>query len=257
MKRKQIIQRELKEIYNAPKPAKKRQFMEEYQKRKEERILRPVKEEGKEGIEKSAWQPVSICHMLAIQCTYLTKWVWVVTAAVLGISFYAGTMVWTQDWWVACASVPFLGMTAITASFRSQAWDMAQLEQASRFSLRSVVAARITILGTGNLLCLVVMCIWRNPAGGRQFLFLLAPYLLTSVGCLVITRRMKGREGIYASAGVASAVCCMEMVLHGNFSWIMEAQYTGWWLAATAGILALAVREIRRTITGMEELLWS
>ena len=96
--------------------------MEEYQKRKEERILRPVKEEGKEGIEKSAWQPVSICHMLAIQCTYLTKWVWVVTAAVLGISFYAGTMVWTQDWWVACASVPFLGMTAITASFRSQAW---------------------------------------------------------------------------------------------------------------------------------------
>lgn len=259
--RKQSIQQELKKLYKAPKPDGKRQFMEQYRKRREEQILGPVND-GKTGDARGRAgsfdrKPLSICHMMAIQCTYLTKWVWVVTAAVLGISLYAGARFQAEGWWAACACVPFLGMTAITAAFRSKTWDMAQLEQASRFSLRSIVAARIGILGMGNLLCLLVMCIWMNTAGGRQLLFLLVPYLFTSFGCLVITRRITGREGIYASAGVASAVSCMEMVLHGMFPWIMEKEYTNWWLAVAVGMLVLAIREWNRSITKMEELSWS
>lgn len=258
---KQMIRQELKEIYKAPEPAKKRQFIEQYKKRKEERTVRTVSHTGKEEAggrdETFSWEPLSVFHMLAVQCTYLTKWVWVVTAAVLALSFYAGTRLPSENWWVACACVPFLGMTAITAGFRSQTWGMAELEQASRFSLRSIVAARIGILGTGNLLCLFVLCLRPDTAGGRQMLFLLVPYLFTSFGCLAVTRRLKGREGIYASAGVASVVSCMEVVLHGIFAWMTEVRYTGWWLAAAGVMLALAVREFGKTMTRMEELSWN
>ena len=73
---------------------------------------------------------------------------------------------------------------------------MEELELATRFSLKSVLLARLCLVGSLHavlLLCLTLLCRGTGAASfGRTVVYLLVPYLLTAYGGLWLSRRLRG-----------------------------------------------------------------
>lgn len=120
---------ELKLAFDAPGPERKREFI---------RQLEP--------------QKVPSYRALFTQAAYIRKWVWCVSVivfatAILGAAFLPNTGIW-----LISGLTPLLALTIIAESGRSECYGMAELEMATRFSLRSVTLARLGILGIMELI---------------------------------------------------------------------------------------------------------
>ncbi len=92
--------------------------------------------------------------------------------------------------------LPFAALSTVTELHRSARCRMEELEMASRFSLKTLLLARLTLLGLGNLLLLCalfpLMTGWGQLPLAETGFYLLCPYCLTSLLCLMITRRFRG-----------------------------------------------------------------
>ena len=279
---KEKMLRTLKQAYEAPAPVGKQEFLERLEERKREVYAtgeygtRETYATGEYGARKTyatgeygAWETrraqafgerdgrISMFRMMAVQLTYLPKWVWGISAAIFFLAFWGSRYLPEEARWNICACVPFLGMASVEGSFRSLLWKMEELEMASRFSLQSILAARMAVLGFGNLLFLLFLAGCTGMLKGGQVLFFLVPYLLSSLGCLHAARRWKGKEGIYAGMGVAACVSLLALVLYGNFAWLLGARYLGWWLFMAGVLGILFLRESVQMIKKTEELLWN
>lgn len=142
---KQHLRQELKNVFDAPQPLHKRAFL---------RALEQPK--------------ISIFAFVLTQLGYIRRWVWIVSALVFVLSAAGAAGLPSDTVWVASALMPLLALTVVSESGRSQNYEMAELEMATRFSLRSVVLARLGILGMENLIVLVLLLPGRNRAAGRH-----------------------------------------------------------------------------------------
>lgn len=241
-KHKKRLIKELKQIYEGPKPEGKQAFLTE---------MRVRRENG------PRWPDIGRGHMLAVQLRYISKGVWALSLVIFFTILWGGRYVEEDLRWTVCAGIPFLGMVMILESFRSMACGMEELELSCRFSLKNVVLARMGILGCGNLLLLLAFAFFLKGRWVCNVLYFLFPYLLTSFGCLLATRRCRGREGLYVCAGIAVVVSCLESWINNSCKWMLEAEYTGFWLLAVGIFLALTVREGFHMIEKTEELIWN
>ncbi len=69
--------------------------------------------------------------------------------------------------WITAALLPFVALLAVTEGTRSAVYGMEELELATRFSLKSVLLARLCLVGSLHaalLLCLTLLC--RGDWGG-------------------------------------------------------------------------------------------
>lgn len=263
--RKQQLKEELKQICEVPKPVGKEAFLTQYRRLQEQALTgmtRSRKQEHEKPRQRQTQpfqeqyrRPMSLMRLVAVQLTYFSKWMWLLS----GIIFAAA--VWFQQvgelQWAVCACIPFLGMVTVEQSFCSPVFQMAELEQASRWSLKSVAAVRMGLLGAGNLVFLLALTLGTQDARGMQGLLFLVPYLMTSFGCLQVTRRLRGKEAVYAGAGVAAAVSCLQMVLYSKFVWLTHVSYSGLWLAVAAVLLGVTGKELGRILGKTEELVWN
>ncbi len=131
---KQHLRQELKNVFDAPQPLHKRAFL---------RTLEQPK--------------ISIPAFILTQFGYIRRWVWIVSALVFVLSATGAAGLSQDTVWVASALMPLLALTVVSESGRSQNYEMAELEMATRFSLRSVVLARLGILGMENLIVLSLL----------------------------------------------------------------------------------------------------
>lgn len=146
------------------------------------------------------------------------------------------------------AAMPFLAITATTESIRSAIYGMDELECAARFSLKSILLARMGIIGMENLLFAALTAIFEGGSFFQTMLYILVPYLVTVWGSFQIVRHVPGWEGIYSSAGLAVAVSMMTIFGRWNVKWIYGGRYFEWWLLAVAVLLCLTIRESRKII---------
>ncbi len=172
------------------------------------------------------------------QVGYMGKSVWVISAAVFILALWEMRRQ-TQDMpWAFSALTPFVALTIASENGRSEAYGMAELELAGRFSLKSLVLARMEIVGMANLLLLCALFVLAGKgdmaAVGRNGVYLLVPYLLTADCGLWIVRRVKGREGNYMCFGAAVLVSVAELLLRRNISFLFEAEAFFGWIAAFA-----------------------
>lgn len=157
--------------------------------------------------------------------------------------------------------MPFVAMTAVTENARSSLHYMAELEMASRFSLKSIVFARLAIIGIVHLLLLCLLTPFACREEGRTLLqsgvYLLAPYLLTTFLSLVCSRKIHGREALYACMGVAVMVSSLSIFLQEKMPVFYRKEYLCWWAAALLLLILPILWEYRRTIHQTEELIWN
>lgn len=221
----------LEQYFNAPKPSGKRAFL---------RSMEPRR--------------INVCHLLIIQARYIPKWVWLTCAPLFVFAWYAGRF--DQEFAVArlMALMPFLVMVSLTESMRSVVYGMQELELAAQFSLRSIVLARMGILGFANLLLLIVISVLLGQNTLKSVIFLLAPYLLTAFGNLMIVRRVAGKEGVFACAVFAFAVSGADLLLHTMMRTYFADRYLPAWFLLILLLGIAVVLEGRNTIKSICEL---
>ena len=231
------LKRALQTAFEAPPPARKREFL---------RAL--------------SGRPISFVQFVASQAAYIGKWTFAVSLLIFGAALAATRMVSKDSLWMLSCLTPFLAVCAVAENTKSKTCQIAELEMASRFSLRSVALARMFVLGGAHarLLCLLVL-LGRRAGAATVFetgIYLITPYLLTTAGGLWMVRRMKGRETAYACMGVAVMVSALLAVARTVLP-LYQGMCYPWWVAAFVLLGFLSALEYRKTLLKTEDCLWN
>lgn len=228
----------LKEAFEAPAPIRKQEF------------LRNIPR-----------QRVSIFSFMLSQAGYIRKWALVLSLFVFVLSLAGACFLEVNMLWVISAFMPFVALSAVTENSRSATYGMDELEMSSRFSLRSVVLARMGILG---VLHLVLLCLLMPLAYAHSMftflqvgVYLLIPYLLSDVVGLWITRIIRGKEGLYTCVGAAVCISVIHSLLTEKLVNILYTNYFEWAIAALLVLIFLCIKETKKMVRQTEELRWN
>uniref|UniRef100_UPI004056E112 hypothetical protein n=1 Tax=Agathobacter sp. TaxID=2021311 RepID=UPI004056E112 len=206
-------------------------------------------------------QDINLLRLAGMQAKYISKWVWIVSGLFCGLTYgIAHMMQETMEEkyisWIA-AMLPFLVMLSITESVRSYRCGMEELELSARFSLKSIVMARLFILGVGNLTVLVFVSLLLGAKAEFHMLYLLTPYFVTAGGGLFIVRNMRANENTFFCFLLAAAVSTAQMVLPWQFSELFLPGFLPLWAMVCIMGIAATIKESYRTIQMTEDLAWN
>lgn len=195
---------------------------------------------------------ISMWRFLVTQIAYLRKRTLVFTVLFL-LPALAGVRHTDRNiLWFASALIPFLGMLAVTESTRSTMFGMHEFEMAARFSMKSVMLARMSVLGLLDafvLCCLIPICrISGDILVIQTGMYLLVPYLLTVNISLCITRRFHGREALYGCLCAAVLVSGGTWTLHMFADFVYRFRYVHWWIILAVFLMGRMAQEIRYTV---------
>ena len=204
---------------------------------------------------------IGMLRFLLVQASYVRKATWILSGLILLLAIFVARNMRQDALWVVSASIPLLGLLAVTESTRSMTYGMSEFEMSTRFSLKSVVLARMSILGLINFA--VIAALTPLCRSGHDFsliqtgMYLMVPYLLTVNFSLWIARQVNGRETIYGCMCVAVIVSGMHICLHFVSDLIYQEIYTGWWIVLSVFLLIELAHEIHCTIKRTEVYTWN
>ncbi|MGM9660700.1 MAG: hypothetical protein ACI3WQ_08885 [Faecousia sp.] len=224
------------------------------------RAVSPPPPENKRAfLRKLPPQEAGLHLLLLTQIGFLRKWVWGVSALLFAAALAVSRRCSPESVWVFSALTPLLALMLTAESGRSEACGMAELEMAARFSLRSVILMRLTILGISNLLVLGGMTVLAARSRGffAAGVYLLTPFLLTAMVGSWLLRQHRGREGLYLCAGVCVLVSFAALLSGMNYPRIYQENSLCWWTAAALCFCIGAGKQYTQFVNGMEEVSWS
>lgn len=242
MKRKEKqLQEALKRFYEAPPPKEKGRFLEFLS----QELPSPGPGRG---------------SFLRVQAGYIGKWNWGISLAVLLAGIWAADSGSRELFQLIAAAVPFLALALAAETGRSARYGMEELELAARFSLKAVVAARMGILGIGNLMLLgILIPVWGDLEGNGLWqtgCALFIPYFLTAFLQLWVVRKFRGSENMYACFGITVLVSGLTTLQEQMAVWTFRIPGAVW-AALTVLLAAMALRESARYIKQAEEYVWN
>lgn len=228
------LKKELAIYFEAPKPVRKRAFVQQF------------------GMPK-----MNPCYVIFMQAKYISKWVWIAS-----LLFFGGAILLT---WVAepkyismfLGCIPFLVMFSVTESMRSYRYGMEELELSARFSLKSIVLARMLMLGIGNMVVLLGAVFVLRSSLQISIAYVMTPYFLTAGGGLWIVRRVRSKENNLYCFALAALVSASVWYLPWQFKAMYAAQNVWMWAGACIIGIVITVRESFRTIRMTEDLAWN
>ncbi len=232
----------LKGICQAPEPERKESFFLLLEER---------------GLVSGRFSVINHGEFLLRQFFYIGKWVWLWSGIILlGITAICCSSKGDYPF----ALTPLLAAGILVETGRSFRWKMAELEYTARFSLRSVMLARMFLLGTietaGLLAVILIVRPWYPFSLGRVFLYMMVPYLSAALSGSVYER--KHRSG----SGWGSIIICL--LSSGFFAvapyWIRslyDERNTIVWLLAFVLLMLCLGRSVSSWFFEMEEPIWS
>lgn len=222
-----------------PPPERKRAFLREH----------PRKADG-------GWNVFLLSQLGSIR-----KRVWCLDAAALILALLGGNAIRRDILWTTSAMLPLLAAAVVSEGGRSQRFGMAELEQSSRFSLKSVVLARLWLVGGVNALVFLAVTGLLSQHLASGFLptgiYILCPYLLTDCLALYVSRRFRGREGDYLCLAVGILVSAGVYFGCGTNPWVYAPVYFPKWVLASLALAAFAAWESGNYLKKMEGFLWN
>lgn len=232
------LKKALSEVYRAPDPIRKKDFLKKHRRR-----------------ELGRWD------FLLTQAGYIRWWIWVASVVLFSGVLWLASEQDSKTVWVAAALTPFLALLTVVENGKSRFYGMEELELSCRVPLRTVVLARMIILGLFHLLLLGVLipviAVWGAVDLFRAGLYLLTPYLLTAALGMELTRRCKGQEGLLACGGAAALVSVAGLLLAYKRPALYQQSAMPLWMAALAATVIATVVEINLSFSKTEELQWN
>lgn len=204
---------------------------------------------------------IRMFEFIRTQSAYIRKWGWAISVLIFTVAFIGAEYLERDMLWCISASMPLLALSVLAESGRSETYGMAELELSTQFSLKSVVLARLLILGVANfaLFCLLLPFAYRNNGVGifQTSVYMACPYLLTAFGGLWAVRRIRGKEATYFCVGIAAGVCAGSLILHQSFPIIYTEQGFIWWLFAVIILGIGTTNQCYQMMKQTEELAWN
>ena len=202
-------------------------------------------------------QEAGLWNLLLSQAAYIRKWVWAVSFLLFGSVVVLAQYTELESIWLLSAVMPFGALILILEFARSTAYGMTELEMTSRFSLRTVLLARMSMLGMAQLFGLISAVIVLGMQLLKSGVYILVPYLLTTVLGLVAVRRLPGRENMFVCGSISAFVCALCPISRLYLPKLYGAEGFGWWMLATVLLLAVLVKEYGKTMNHLEEFTWN
>lgn len=228
----------LKNAFHAPAPTRKAPFLKKYRRR-----------------ELSRWD------FLLTQAGYIRWWIWAVSVLMFGSVLWLSSGQESEKVWIAAALTPLLALLIVVENGKSRFYGMEELELSCRMPLRTVVLARMMILGLFHLLLLGVLipviAAWGAVGLFQAGLYLLTPYLLTTALGMELTRRCRGQEGLLACGGVTALVSTLGWLAGTGPLKLYLPEYLPWWGGALTIVALATIIELVLKIREAEELQWN
>lgn len=236
MMRDREIKKLLKEAYVLPETEKEKLFIRKYEKR----FLQLS------GIIKIELQYMGVKSILAgIILTVL-----LLTAAK------------TEDTelvWIFTSFIPMCALVPMALISRSERCGMSEMEAASRFSLRFIRIVRMFVLGlfsTALLLAVgVILRVTSIATVTEQMIFVVFPYLISTYGAMLVTRKWHGKENIF---GILVACAFSGLLPFVMRTARLSGQLTGGlFFPVIVLLLGAIVRECMLYVKESEDLSWN
>ena len=215
----------------------------------------PSQQEKAEFLNSLPRAHISMKHFILIQAAYIRKRTWIFAMALLILALFAARYSGSDTVWIISSFVPFLGLAAVAENNRSVIYGMNELETATRFSLKSILFARMSILGmldAAVLICLAPLC---SIGSGLSIIqtgtHLLVPYLLSVNISLWLARHHHNREITYECVAVSVLVAAANTACY--FAANFMVSYTLLWGAAAFCLAIVLAYEIYGTIRCVEK----
>lgn len=228
----------LKESFKAPAPIRKKEFLRSVQK-----------------------PSINIFEFVGTQTAYIRKWVWGLSVLIFIVALIGAEYLERDMLWCVSAFMPLLALSVLTESGRSETYGMAEFELSTRFSLKSVILARLLILGVANLALFCLLLPFAHMNNGTSILqtgvYMACPYLFTAFSGLWAVRKVHGKEATYLCTGIAIAVSAGNLLVYQSFPTIYAGQGLIWWIAALIFFGIGTTNQCYQIVKQTEELAWN
>lgn len=215
----------------------------------------------KEFLSKTPQPQITMFSFILTQVVYIRKWVWVIDIGILAIALLNTVFMEQKLLFSLSALTPFLALTVLTENGRSQTHKMDEFEMSTRFSLKSVILARLFILGTANLalLCFLLSVNQMSKAlpVSKAAVYMLCPYLLTTFLGLWVSRLVRGKEFDFLCIGISAVISCGNLMLPQLLPILYESISFLWWCVVLILFSIGVLREGHQMINQTEELSWN
>ena len=202
---------------------------------------------------------ISMLEFIIIQIGYIRKSVWGLTLLIIGIALICAWRSNQNTEQFLIASMPFMSAWAVMETNRSDSYQMSEIEFATQFSLRSVIFARMIIMGGSFVVLLLIVSPFLATLLGASFIiegmYLLIPYLVTMILSLHIERMKVGRRNMYLTFGIATGVSIVTLLSEDQLSLVMHEISCG---SLSLFVLLLGITtvyECRKTLNNREVLI--
>lgn len=229
------IKKSIKQGFEAPAPKRKQEFLR--------RIPTPS---------------ISYFEFVCSQVSYIRKATWILSALIFAIALIGAGYLKKDMLLCISAFAPLLALSLVTESGRSEFYGMTEFELPARFSLKSVVLARLGILGVFNLIliCSLIPFAFMNRDSTvlQTGVYIICPYLLTTFLGLWTVRKVHGKEAFYVCAGIATSVCAAIVMVYQTVP-VLYAEHSFFgWIVALIILFAGTTNQCYQTIKQTEEL---
>ncbi len=238
----ETVKRQVRELCRAPRPERKEEF------------FRKMKEQGLLSVRQVR---LSQAEFLAGQLAYIGKWTWVLSAFVLLLIV---EICRHSPGNYPFALTPFLSAGILLETRRSFRWKMAELEHAAVFSLRSVMLARLFLIGAADTAGLMAVILLVRPCFSysllRVFLYMTVPFLAASWLGSLYERKQRmdhGRGSVVISLLSSAFFAAAPAIL----SRLYEERMTVFWAAAFFIMAVSFAGSLREWVQRMEEPVWN
>ena len=224
------LKKEMQQVFQAPAPQGKEEFLKGFPYPKARRI-----------------------ETLRVQIGYIRKATWALSLLAVALAFLAGQE-FRQDsgrygmLWCLSAAMPLLAVLAVTETFRSSVYGMAELELAAKYNLPQVLLMRMGIMGGADIFLMLLGVPWIVQDEGlstfRAAVYLIVPWLGTCTIAFQIEKHVKGREGIWCCTVFALFLCCAALLGRNFWEHVYGNGAFYFWLAALAVFAANMANQI-------------
>ena len=233
---------QIRELCHSPQPENKREFFQY------------LKEQG---MMNRRLRVMSHGEFLACQLFYIGKWIWMLAGSLLVFIIWIS---YRHPGNYPFALTPLLALGILLETSRSFRWKMAEFEHAARFSLRSVILARLFLLGTVNTTGLLIVILIVRPCFSysllRVFLYMMVPYLTASWLGSVYERMHRMDQGLGSTM-----ICLLSSGFFAAapvfFSQLYEERVIVVWAAVFVLTVCSLAGNLREWTRNMEEPVWN
>ena len=224
----------------------------------------PEPKHKSEFIKKYSYREIGSFSFILSQIRFIRKWVWAVSLVLFaGLVAFCGFLAEKDATvWIISALVPFIAVTAFAESTKSLTYEMDELEKAARFSVESVLLARMEIIGVFHLTLFCTLSIIVRGYTGMSFIrngiYLLVPYLLTNLICMLCIRgNPRGAELIQIYTKTAVFISAAILIVERYTDFLYQEKYFIWWLTAFFLLLTAVIREYGKVICKRGGRIWN